>query len=112
GDGITVAAHDAFVAMEHARRRMPHCHVTENPMASWTLQEPGAAIPSNHMRGFNQELRATFGPWYTCLILTRETGRNHGLPERSHFFPVFTNSRPKPALPPEREFRGPASVPF
>ena len=37
-----------FVVMEHATRRMLHCHVTAYPTASWTRQQLREAIPADH----------------------------------------------------------------
>jgi putative transposase len=37
-----------FVLMEHATRRILHCHVTAHPTAQWTLQQLREAIPSDH----------------------------------------------------------------
>jgi transposase InsO family protein len=37
-----------FVVMEHATRRILHCHVTASPTAQWTLQQLREAIPADH----------------------------------------------------------------
>jgi transposase InsO family protein len=36
-----------FVVMEHATRRILHCHVTASPTAQWTLQQLREAIPAD-----------------------------------------------------------------
>jgi transposase InsO family protein len=37
-----------FVVMEHATRRILHCHVTASPTAQWTIQQLREAIPADH----------------------------------------------------------------
>ena len=37
-----------FVVMEHATRRILHCHVTASPTAQWTMQQLREAIPADH----------------------------------------------------------------
>jgi putative transposase len=37
-----------FVVMEHATRRILHCHVTASPTALWTMQQLREAIPADH----------------------------------------------------------------
>jgi transposase InsO family protein len=37
-----------FVLMEHATRRILHCHATAYPTAQWTLQQLREAMPSDH----------------------------------------------------------------
>src|ERR671914_1378588 len=37
-----------FVLMEHATRRILHCHVTMPPTAQWTIQQLREAMPADH----------------------------------------------------------------
>ena len=41
-----------LVVMEHATRRILHCHVTTHPTAQWTLQQLREAIPADHAYRF------------------------------------------------------------
>src|SRR6516225_501941 len=41
-----------FLLMEVGTRRIMHCNVTAHPMATWTLQQLRAAIPSDHSYRF------------------------------------------------------------
>jgi transposase InsO family protein len=41
-----------FVVMEHATRRILHCHVTASPTVPWTIQQLRKAISANHTYRF------------------------------------------------------------
>ena len=41
-----------LIVMEHATRRILHCHVTASPMAQWTIQQLREAIPADHTYRF------------------------------------------------------------
>jgi transposase InsO family protein len=41
-----------FVLLEHATRRMLHCHVTMHPTAQWTIQQLREVIPADHQYRF------------------------------------------------------------
>jgi putative transposase len=41
-----------LIVMEHATRRLLHCHVTASPTAQWTIQQLREAIPADHTYRF------------------------------------------------------------